>query len=110
MRTLSIFQDDNGTHLTNIVAPSDNINFLSLSPNVPKTMNVPAEAGYVIFQSFNEFFVSINDTAAVPSDDITDGTGSIPVPLGLAVRTGDAISVVTSESNARVALIFYKRG
>ncbi len=111
MRTLEVYEDANGSHLTNIIAPSDNVNHLMFaSVGTQKMIAVPAEANYVIFQSFNEFYVNIGSAASVPSVDLTDGSGSIPVPLGLFVRPADEIHIVTAESNARVTVMFFKRG
>lgn len=110
MQSLQIYQDANGTHFTNIITASDNINHLMLSANVEQTFIVPNEADYCIFQSFNEFYVNLGATATVPNANVINGSGSIPVPLGLFVRPGEVLHVISAESNARVTLMFFKRG
>ncbi len=111
MNALLIHQDANGTHLSNVVTPSNHVNHLII-PNsgTAETITVPVGADYVVFQSFNEFYVNIDEAAAIPTADVTDGSGSIPVPLGLFVRPGQVLSVVSSESPARISLLFYSRG
>ncbi len=111
MIPLQLYQDANGTHFTNVITASDNINHIVFPTlGVNKTFTVPADASYVIFQSFNEFFVNIDAAAVVPSADVVDGSGSIPVPLGLFVKEGQVINIISAEANARVTLMLFKRG
>ena len=111
MRPLNLYQDANGSHFTNIITPSDEVNHIFLPTiGTEKSFTVPANADYVIFQSYNEFFVSIDTAASVPSSDVTDGSGSIPVPLGLFVKPAQVLHIVSSEANARISMMFFKRG
>lgn len=56
-----------------------------LQANVAETHTVPSfngvKAGFVIFSSTADFYVKMDDTASIPSDDVTAGANGVPVTV-----------------------------
>lgn len=83
------------------------INNYILAANTSKTVTVPDGAHYAIFSATNDIWVEINGTVAVPSGDVTDGTGSELNPVIRRVNPGDSIGVI-SEYATLLSVAFYE--
>lgn len=100
-------QDIGGSPLIGLNQPKwvDNI---VLVANVAKTYTVPTGAKSLLFSATTNFYVSYGGTAAVPSVDVTNGTG---VELNPVLRSLDssttAISIISPVA-CIVAIIAYK--
>lgn len=79
MRALESVLDKNNIGMVGIVF-SDQVDARVLAAGVAEVHTVPTGARYVLFSSTEDFYVKVNGTAAVPSDDVTAGTASILNP------------------------------
>lgn len=83
-----------------------------LAPNVAETHTVPSfngtKAGYVLFSSTADFYIQMDGTAAIPSSDVTDGSGSDLRPMVRWLH-GDVSTIsLISPTDAVVTMIFYR--
>lgn len=78
-----------------------------LAASTAETITVPAGAKYVIFSAEADFWANPNDTAAVPSGDVSDGSASELNPVGYDVEGVSTISII-SETAQNVSVTFYK--
>lgn len=76
----------------------DNIELDDASAN---SYTVPAGAAWVIWTSDGAVWARVSGTAAVPTADVTDGTGSMYVAAGLQIRleAGSTLSVIRAGSS-----------
>lgn len=77
-----------------------------LAANVAKTVTIPAGAGAVIFSGTKSFFVNWGTTAAVPTEDITNGSGQELDPGAREIEGRTSFSVIAGEA-CILSLSFY---
>ncbi len=77
---------------------------LAASTNEDHT--VPSGTKYVIFSSSADFYASRGGSAAVPSGDVTDGTGSELNPVGYDLEGVTTIGLI-SETAQTITMSFY---
>ena len=87
--------------------PAGHINNYVLTADVNKAVSVPAGARYAIFAADEDIWVKIGGAAAIPSGDITDGTGSELNP-GVRWVEGETTIGVISAYAAKVSLMFFQ--
>lgn len=78
-----------------------------LAASTNKAVTVPAGAEYALFAADADIWVKVGGVAAVPSGDVTDGTGSELNPVVRRVEPGGTVGVI-SEYAAKVSITFYK--
>jgi len=83
------------------------VNNYVLAATVNKAVTAPEGANYAIFASTADIWVRVGGVAAVPSGDVTDGSGSELNPVIRRVESGGTIGVI-SEYAAKVSITFYK--
>jgi hypothetical protein len=106
MKRLTVKQDANAKYSLFAIPPSDTINAKVLAANVAETDTVPADAKCVLFSATGNFYCKINDTAAIPGADVTDGSGSELNPSGRIVAAADTISLI-APADCIVTLAYY---
>jgi hypothetical protein len=95
-----------GTSYDGAIAPGY-VNTYLLTADLAKAITPPAGTEYAVFSSTADIWAVIGSgTAAVPSGDTTDGTGSELNPSVRALEGATAISVI-SESAAKLSVTFY---
>ena len=102
MRHIEILNDNSFA----LRAP-DYVSAAVLSASTEETVSVPEEASHVFFAGTADFYVGYDDTAAIPSSDVTDGTGHELNPTVRLIRGVTDISLI-SPSNSVVTLSFYR--
>lgn len=103
MKELSI-QSNNG-HNTYAIKGADYVD-VYYGDAIATTFTVPSKAKFVLFSATDNFYVNWNGTAAIPSGDITNGSGSELNPIIRAVKPGDTFSVIAA-ADIVVTLSFY---
>lgn len=88
-------------------APSftNDVHAVVLAPNTAKSLTVPAQARFVLFEASVPFFAKIGGVASVPAVD-QPGNGSALNPSGWAVAPGDVVSLISSET-CIITAVFY---
>lgn len=96
MRSLRIEMD--GYHLspTQAIPQSDHINVRFLAAESAESEIVPAKAKIVLFSSTANFYLNTRAAAAIPTNDITDGSGPEYNPVARVVSPGDTLSLIAS--------------
>ena len=85
------------------------INNYALVANTARNITVPAGYKYALFACNQPaFYACTVTTAAVPTVDVVDGTGSELNPTRREVDTGDVISVI-SPTTGKLTVSFYDR-
>lgn len=109
MKVLSLGRDSAGNS-TFARVPSDTVNAVVLgTASTAESDTVPTGAAYVIFSATNDFYAKYgaSPTAAVPSTEVTDGSGSVLNPTIWAVAAGQKISLVSAIAGTIVTLEYY---
>jgi hypothetical protein len=83
------------------------VNNYLLVASTNKAVTVPTGANFALFSASADIWVNVDGVAAVPSGDVTDGTGSELNPSLRRVEAGGTIGVI-SEYAAKVSIVFYK--
>jgi len=97
------------------IQQSTHIDARVLAAGVAESHTVPANAIYVVFSAQDgggdacSFYANFSGTAAEPSADITDGSGSELNPAVRALEGATAISLLAPEA-CILTLAFYKSG
>jgi hypothetical protein len=105
MKTFIIIGDANG--VSSFAIPfGDYIDVRVLLPNIAETVTIPTGAKIVVFSSAEDFYVCTTATAAVPTTDITNGTGSELNPVARIVENVPSFSMI-APYNAIVTMNFY---
>lgn len=98
VKQLRAVSDPSGL-IAGVVAPSY-VENQTLAASTPENMVVPAKATAVILCFDTDVYLNFNGTAATPSGDTTDGSGSIYHPAGstrlFGVLAGSNISIVAA--------------
>ncbi len=68
-----------------------NVNNYVLVASTNKAVTVPTGASYAIFSANADIWVRVGGVAAVPSGDVTDGTGSELNPIIRRVESGGTL-------------------
>jgi hypothetical protein len=87
---------------------SNTVNVMDFTAAGVKTQNVPSGANLVLIRpaSGQDVFVKLGAAAAVPTGDITDGSGSAQDPTIIELMGAATISVATAAAGI-VTLSFY---
>jgi hypothetical protein len=85
---------------------SDHIDHRVLAAGVAESHTVPTGAKYVVFSGTDDFYVNIGGTAAVPSGDVTDGSGSMINPGLRSIEGKTTISLISAAANV-ITMEFY---
>lgn len=83
------------------------LNNYVLTPGTNKAVTVPTGAKYAMFSADSDIWVNIGGTAAVPTGDVTDGTGSALNPATRRVESGSTIGMISAYA-AKVSIAFYE--
>lgn len=79
-----------------------------LAANTAESITPPAGSRYVIFSCTANFYVNCYDTAAVPADDVTNGTAPELNPAGYSFNPGELPTIsVISPSACIITAAFY---
>jgi hypothetical protein len=99
MGTLSNFnivQDDEGDISIDVLAPAKYIDTRVLVAGTAQTHTFPTNARYAIFNSTANFFARWDGSAAaVPSANITDGSGAELNPVARRINGGQTVSLIS---------------
>jgi len=106
MKDIEIKKDHSYYFPTFTINQSDTINNRVLAAGVAESDTVPAGATMVLFSATGNFYCKINDTAAIPGADVTDGSGSELNPSGRIVAAADTISLI-APADCIVTLAYY---
>jgi hypothetical protein len=74
---------------------------------VAESHTIPTGALWVVFSSNCNFYANPSGTAAVPSDDVTDGTGAELNPAAWRVIGLTAVSLIATTACV-VTMSYYK--
>lgn len=107
MRRLKIELD--GYHSTAVPAirASDYINARVLAAGVEESETVPTGARIVLFSSTSNFYLKVGATAAVPSTDVTNGSGSELNPIARLVAAAEVLHLIAPTA-CIVTMAYYK--
>jgi len=83
------------------------VNNYVLVADTNTAVTVPTGANYAVFSANSDIWVNIGGTAAIPSADVTNGTGSELNPAVRRVESGQTIGVICHYA-ALVSITFYK--
>lgn len=99
-------QDIGGQPLMGLNRPQ-HTDAVVLSANTAKTYTIPTGARYALFSANADFYVDYSGTAAVPAEDVTDGSAGEMNPVLRSVDGLTSISIV-SASSCIVTISVYK--
>lgn len=101
-----VIENDANKQNTGIIPQSDTIYNLVLSASAEKTIEVPTGAHIAIFTATGNFYCKFDDTVAVPSTDIVDGSAGELNPVLRSVNRVTQIHLI-SAANIIVSIAFY---
>jgi hypothetical protein len=77
-----------------------------LAANTAEVHTVPTGAKYVVFSGTTDFYARFGAAAAVPADDVTDGTASELNPVARSIEGYTTIGVI-APATCVLTLAFY---
>lgn len=83
------------------------VNNYVLTANTNKAVTVPTGYHYALFISDADIWVNIGGVSAIPSADVTDGTGYELNPVVRRVEPGATIGVISTYAT-KVCISFYE--
>lgn len=86
---------------------SDERNTIVLAAGIAQSIAVPAKAAIVLFSANADFWADYDNTAIVPSSNITDGTSPELNPTLRRLNNVSNISLI-SASAAKIQISFYQ--
>jgi len=95
------------------IVQSDYIDIILLAANTKEDHTIPTDAQYVVFNCVDAgggqvtFWMNIDNDAAIPSADVTDGSGSEPNPTIRDLHGQTTISLIAAQA-CFVVMAFYK--
>lgn len=89
------------------IYPSDHVNTAVFSGAGAKSISVPAGARFVVFAASGDFYAAYDGAAAVPSADISDGSGSELNPTQRELPDGIATIGLAVDAACTITLGFY---
>lgn len=101
---------DFDSHQVLVRSFSDKVNMFVLTSNTESHQTVPAGATRVIISGTAVYYTKIGPTgtaAAIPSGNVTDGTGSAIQSAGYALSSTDTVISFISPSSCIVSLEYY---
>lgn len=112
MRSFFYDLDDQGARDAFALAPSDTINAQVLAAGVAEVHTIPTGAKYVSFAATADFYAKFGSSsgaaaAAVPSTEVTNGTGSELNPGPRRIPVGMTHIGLISETICKITLSFY---
>lgn len=103
--------DIRGKYSTNIRSAPTHVQAKALVANVSKTFTLPAGTRLVVFSAECNFYAKPGASAAVPTVDVTDGSGSELNPaawyFSVPIATTQQVSVVTASGACNVTAAAY---
>ncbi len=84
------------------------INNYVLVADTNTAVTVPTGAVYAVFSSNADIWVKVGGVAAIPSANITDGSGSELNPIARRIEGESTIGVISGYT-AKVSIAFYRR-
>lgn len=88
--------------------PQGHINNYVLTAEVAKAVSIPSGARYAMFVSTADLWVLIGaGTAAIPSVDVVDGSGSELNPICRWIESETVMSII-SPAAAKVSITYYE--
>ncbi len=108
MQSLQLITDAMGWR-SHILAPSDNVWVITLTPGMPRLITPPADSRVVLFNATASFWARIGGPAQYPvlGTNITDGTAPELAPTARALLPNSQIGLV-SAVDTLVNLVFYR--
>lgn len=83
------------------------VDAMFLAASVNEDYTVPANANYLIFSANADFYVKKGGTAAVPSTEVADGSGSEMNPVGYSVEGGETLGFIAPAADTVVTISVY---
>jgi len=83
------------------------VNNYVLVADTNKAVTVPTGARYAVFAANADIWVNVGGTAAIPSGDVTNGTGSEFNPVVRWIEGESTIGVISAGA-AKVSITFYQ--
>lgn len=80
-----------------VIYPPKYVNAYVLVANTAQTVTVPTDARVALFSCTRDFYINWQTTAAVPSSNITNGTGPELNPVARDISDYTSFSVISSE-------------
>lgn len=105
MRSLILLHDHLGVP-TAAITPSDTVYAVVLQAGVAKAVTVPAGAKAVLFAATGPFWAKMGGNAAVPADDVLDGSAPELAPVARQTTGVTTIGLVAA-TPVTVSLAFY---
>lgn len=91
--------EKSGTHQNTFIAfQTDTIYAIVLAAGVEQHFNIPATAVTAQISATNDFYMKVDDTAAIPSTTVTDGSASELNPVVTAVRGKSTMSFISPQA------------
>ena len=87
--------------------PQGYVNNYVLTASTNKAVTIPTGARYAVFAASADIWVNVGGTAAIPSGDVTDGTGSELNPVVRWIEGETTIGVISAYA-AKVSIAFYE--
>jgi len=107
MRRLKMLLDGYQSTTIPAIDPSDYINARVMSGGGVESETVPTGAKIVLFSATGNFYLRTGGAAAVPSADVTNGTGSELNPLARLVTPGETLSLAAPAGKAVIITMAY---
>jgi hypothetical protein len=107
-RNYSSVQDENvpiTPEVDSAIAQGYTNNYILLA-NTHRSLDVPTDARFALFNSSADIWVKIDGTAIIPTSDILDGTGSELNPVLRYIGSSSKIGVISS-SQTILTVMFY---
>jgi len=80
------------------------------TPGTAESYTVPDNAKWLVLSATEDFYVNPNGTAAAPSSEVADGTGSELNPVGYVVAGGESLSFVAIAACKITISVYSKAG
>ena len=99
---------NNSGYVTYLRQAPTYINARVLAATTNESVTIPTGATQVVFSANGDFYVNPNSgTAAVPSDDVTDGSGSELNPVGYSGLVAGSTFGIIAPAATNVTMAFY---
>jgi len=105
LESFKIFRNYSGDQTHAISKGTVNNYVLTASTN--KAVTVPTGARYAVFAATADIWVRVGGVAAIPSGDVTDGSGSELNPVVRWIESETTIGVISAYA-AKVSIVFYQ--
>lgn len=107
MGTMNPFRYENGDHqsqLSNAIVAPEYVDEMFIT-TTPETYTIPDGVNVIVFSANKDFYVRWDgSSAAVPTDETADGTGSELNPTTRGVRDKSTFSIIGAAASTIVTL------